>query len=180
MPHRKNKKIDRTKLLLGISTAVLAVASICLGLALASATNADADTDSKTPINVNLGRMEYVIEGARATKRSNPSLESLRAHLTKLAKKDITLGCESSFYEVSQYTEDESQILLKYGCDYPSAPMYAVKTGNEWKTLSPTNQFSTTGIPLCGYVTQYDIRKEIAPVCYESGQDESSLRYFAR
>lgn len=182
MARQKNKSLDRTKIFLGITTGILAVVSLCLGLALANATKTDdAGKGSKTPVNVSLGMMEYVIEGDKATKRSEPSLESLRTHLTKLAEKDLSLGCESAFYEVSQYTKDESQVLLKYGCDFPSAPMYAVKTNNEWKTISPTNQFSTTGIPLCSYVNQYEISKEIAPVCYDvRGQGEDSLRYTAR
>ncbi len=119
-------------------------------------------------VGVNLGVFEYRFENGMAIKRANASVTSLKSFLSKTAKKDISLGCESSYYNVVAASKDDNQVLLRYGCGYPGANMFAVRDGQDWKAISPTNQFNDFGMPNCDYVQSNNISKDIAPVCYSN------------
>ena len=116
-------------------------------------------------VSVSLGSMQYKIVGDKAVKRTDATVTSLKDFLSAAGKEDLRLGCTSSYYNVVWTTADESQILLHYGCAYPSASIYVVRDGTGWKFISPTNQFDDLGVPVCAYLTQYNISSEIAPIC---------------
>jgi len=115
---------------------------------------------------VSLGPIEYTVKDGKATKNTNSTLTSLRSFLEKNAKTDCKNMGKPARYFVRASTDDVSQVLLGYGCGDSSASMYAVRTGDTWKFISPTNHFDTFGIPECDYVSNYVINKQIAPVCY--------------
>lgn len=136
-------------------------------------------SDKKNNTHVSLGLMEYDFSGEKPVKKDNENLRGLRNLLTESAKKDVEHeSCESSHYTVISSTEDEKQVLLGYGCDYPGARMLAVQNEGAWRTLSPTNRFDLFGIPECSHTDENQISKEIAPVCV-NGLNEPGVQDLA-
>lgn len=176
MPKTKKAKQQLTKwlyLAVGVLVALSAVA-------LYNVRRAD-EPAGKRAVNVSLGAMEYAFADDKAVKRDDAATDRLRAFLEQAAQKDIELGCQSTYYNVVRYTKDESQLLLAYGCDYPGARMFAVKSGAVWRLLSPTNQFDDLGTPSCDHIAEYSISAEIAPVCVKGlGSSSGQVRYQAR
>lgn len=116
-------------------------------------------------INISLGTLAYRIENDRATERNDETTKSLRSYLEQRAEKNISLGCTTVNYSVMAHTEDESQLLMRFGCNHPTARMFVVRSGDTWEDISPSNQFDTFNIPKCEHVDNNGISKEIAPVC---------------
>jgi len=139
------------------------------------------DNDSKeTRSVVNLGAYEYDFSSGKAVKRSDEQVAKLRSLLEADGEKNLKLGCDVVYSNVIAVTDDRTQVLLSYGCDHPSARMFAVEKSGEWKMISPTNQFDNLGIPLCSYVEKNHIQKRIAPVCAKGKFGSTSLTYTAR
>ncbi len=132
-----------------------------------------------TAPSISLGAIEYDFSNGKAVKRQSPAINSLRVFLTNQAAKDCTgmvADAQPSRYEVIAATKDVSQVLLGYGCGSTNAHMYAVRSGDSWRFISPTNHFDTLyGLPECDYIKQYGISREIAPVCYFVKND--TVRY---
>ena len=137
---------------------------------------------TNTTPTVSLGSIEYDFSNGKAVKRSTPAIDSLRTFLTEKAAKDCAVvhaGMEPTEYQVITATTDVSQVLLGYGCGDTSAHMFAVRSGTNWKFISPTNHFDPlSGLPECGYVKENDISKTIAPVCY--AVDKYNVTYHVR
>jgi len=131
---------------------------------------------------VTLGVLEYDLSSGKAVKRDAPILTSLRTFLNDAAAKDCKAVhdfMEPTQFTVHAATKDMKQVLLGYGCGDLSSRMFAVYENDAWKFLSPTNQFDMiTNAPKCSHVQEYGIKKEIAPVCYES--DDSAITYHVR
>lgn len=133
-----------------------------------------------TDMRVSLGSMQYDLSGGKATKRTDETVAGLRKFLIETAEKDTSENC-TSYYSVIRASEDEKQVLLGYGCDYPSARMFAVNESGAWRTISPTGQFDMFGMPLCSHVDENAISKTIAPVCYSVQEGEGAqLTYTVR
>ncbi len=131
---------------------------------------------------VSLGSLEYDFSDGKAVKRSTPTTDSLRTFLAEKAAKDCTVvqsDLEPSQYQVIAATADVSQVLLGYGCGDTSARMFAVRDGDSWRFISPTNHFEMLyGLPECSYVKENAISKEVAPVCYSTKGD--TMQYKVR
>jgi len=109
--------------------------------------------------------MQYDFSSSKAVKRTDASITALAAFLQKEADQS---GCKKSspaYEHVVAYTQNEDQVLLKYGCGAADSPMFAVKKAGVWRGISPTNHFDTFDIPVCAYLTKYAISRQIAPVC---------------
>lgn len=145
-------------------------------------TDGNTSTSNKdNAISVELGSYQYDFQGTKAVKLSDENVISLNEFLATAAKKDISSNCEKSYYWVIAFSDDRKQILLNYGCENPGSRMFAVQESGKWKFISPTNQFDMFGVPLCSHVSENDITKSIAPVCYNEMNDtEHSLQYQAR
>lgn len=167
------KHIDVVNLALGASALLCAIIAVVFASALVI--GAQNRSTSQPPVNVNLGIMQYSFEGNKTIKRSDPAVANLKTYLVDQARKDIAQGCEVAHYSVVAFTHDDSQVLLNYGCGTPSARMFAVRDGQTWKTISPTNQFDSFGTPLCSHVVDHAISTQIAPVCSQ-GVSEASNR----
>lgn len=165
MPKRKTKsRIPKT---ITLSTQTLILFSVLL-LTVAVAflfIKDDSEATREEAINISLGKLQYSIENDRATEREDETTESLRNYLEQRAEKNLSLGCTTVNYSVMAHTEDESQVLLRYGCNHPTARTFLVRSGSTWEGVSPTNQFDAFGIPKCEHVEDNGISKEIAPVC---------------
>ena len=157
-------RADRTKNLLTIVTLLLVLVTGSLLFTLSR------DGDESEGVHVDLGALGYEFDSGRAIKKDDKKTGDLRSFLQRMGEKDISLGCTSTYYQVVTASPDEKQILLNYGCDYPNAHMFAVKTSGTWKTISPTNQFDIFGIPLCSHVNVNHISTAIAPVCASSSE----------
>ena len=140
-------------------------------------------TRGTTPVtkvaSVSLGSMQYRFANGKAVRRDDATVTSLKVFLVSAANEDIRLGCTAAYYNVVRSTTDESQVLLNYGCVYPNAHMYVVRDGTGWKFISPTNHFADLGLPVCSYVEQNHISKQIAPVCV-SDASGNNRTYAAR
>ncbi len=163
MAKKQNAKIK----LSGRIAYLLAIIGLLVLLsgALALALYAEHAQPPQKIVSVSLGSMQYKIVGGKAVKRTDATVASLKDFLSAAGKEDLRLGCTSSYYNVVRTTTDESQILLHYGCAYPSASMYIIRNGTSWRFISPTNQFDDLGVPVCAYLSQHGISPEIAPVC---------------
>lgn len=170
MPKTKRKQLN-TLTTLRIIISLLAVACVALVLVLIGTKE---DTPRTSP-SVSLGIMEHVVQDGRATKRHDTAINELRGFLYREAAQS---GCpaESPAYEhVVATNKDETQLLLKFGCGAADSPMYAAKVDGAWKSLSPTNQFDTLGIPSCEHLSTNNISREIAPVCVNLGSEPTYL-----
>lgn len=129
---------------------------------------------------INLGAMQYDFSSGKAVKRDDETVRSLKAFLVSLVERDDTLPKCDTKYNVVMASSDEKQVLLKYGCHYPSGTMFAVNENGTWRTISPTNHFDMLEIPECSYVDENKIDKILAPVCVnglsEPGPDTYSVR----
>jgi len=123
-------------------------------------------------INIMLGSFEFEYSLAEngeivSNRRDNQEVKKLRTFLTEAAEWDTQPSrCKSASYTVIASSKDGTQILLRYGCELPTARMFAVLHDSAWEFISPTNQFNDLGIPLCSHVDENTISVEVAPVCY--------------
>jgi hypothetical protein len=142
----------------------------------------DSVSTVSTENRVNLGIMRYEFVDGTAQTRNDETFLNLKNFLLSLAEEDVAQGCDS-YYNVLLASSDEKQVLLKYGCPFPNARMFAVNENGEWKTLSPTNQFDMLGVPSCEHVETNSIERSIAPICVNglSATNESQdLTYVVR
>jgi len=166
----KQKKLKTDKRLPILYALVLILAIVCAALTFAVAHKAQ---DKKSP-SISLGSMQYQFANGRATERDDRSVNGVKTFLETDA---VHEGCpdQTPAYEhVVAYTKDETQLFIKYGCGAADSPIYAVKVHDAWKMLSPTNHFDVFGIPDCDYVAGKGISKEVAPVCAEDIQTDTS------
>jgi len=172
----KNKKaFDKTKLFLVIVIGVLA---LTLGVLIVTYTRPIAIQQS-SGTDINMGSLRYGIKDNRAVSRDDEFTKGLKAFLVN---KVDNSGCSTSArYTVIATSSDEMQVLLGYGCDNTDARMFAVKQDNEWKELSPTNQFNgTTNLPSCELTDGNNISVEIAPVCFVAEGTGPSMTFTYR
>jgi hypothetical protein len=163
MPTAKLKKTaDPTKAILwGVITLLVIT---CCGLLFAVYNQIGV----KFAPSISLGVLQYEFSGDKPTLRTDAATVDLRKFLNHEA---ATSGCPTTMpaYEhIVAHSHSEDQILLHYGCGGADSPMFAIKTADGWKALSPTNQFNDFGVPACSYLTDNIISKEIAPVCVDS------------
>ena len=158
----KHRPLNKKMFILWGSVTILLIACTTLLIASLYITVRDGEKH-----NVSLGGLQYRIDNNTAVKRTDSLVTNLRIFLENKASKENCPMRTVAFEHVIAATKDESQILLNYGCGSADSPMYIVRSGSTWKSLSPTNQFNILGIPACHYVTENKISPEIAPVCQE-------------
>lgn len=173
----KSKNKVMTAALIGLVTAFIV---IVIGVILLHA-NQTSDKTSQTTEkvdngSVNLGSLGFRIEGGKAVTRNDSATQELRDFLKADVKKS---GCRDNngVDVVIAHSQDEKQLLLGYGCGNSVARMFAVKKDDEWKAISPTNQFNLFEIPSCKMVDENNISNEIAPVCQNEKKVGDNLSY---
>lgn len=126
---------------------------------------------------VNLGALQYRVENGKAVKRDDTSVKEIRSFLIEEGKKS---GCtnNNAVHSVIAANDNETQLLIGYGCGGDGALMFAVKQDNQWKTVAPTNQFNLFGIPSCKMIEYNGISSEIAPVCQNESRDDSGAFHY--
>lgn len=175
---RKTKSAARSEKIRMFLFGIIAAMTIILmaTLIIRHEVNKSVSVDSR----VSVGAMAYDFSSGKAVKRTDETVKNLRNFLVETAEVDTGESC-ISHYSVMVASEDEKQVLLGYGCDYPSARMFAVNEGGEWRTISPTNQFDMLGMPECSHVDENEIDRSIAPVCVDRPQgEEASATYSVR
>ncbi len=102
------------------------------------------------------------------------------ADLVSFLRQDYS-GCNpTGYYEVIKEVKNRFA-LMHYGCDNDpqkgSATMIAIKLGDGWATLSPTDNMREDGTPSCLLVDMFKVSKQISNVCYETtGYNDGSTR----
>lgn len=126
---------------------------------------------------VNLGALQYRIENNRAVKRDDMSVKEIRSFLIEEGKKS---GCpnNNAVHSVIAANDDETQLLLSYGCGSDGGLMFAAKQDGQWKAISSTNQFNIFSIPSCKMIEDNGISSEIAPVCQNESHDDSGAFHY--
>ncbi len=130
---------------------------------------------SKSDIRVDLGSLKYRQEGDRMIQRSDKLVEEVRSFLK--SKELSSCDFNDTVHRVIAHSNDETQLLLGYGCGSPAAHMFVVKEKGNWQAISPTNQFNQFGIPSCKMVNSNKIATEIAPVCQNERKEGSTVTY---
>jgi hypothetical protein len=173
----KSKNEIITAVLIGLVTALIV---IVIGVILLQS-NQTSDKTSQTVEKVdngfvNLGSLGFRIEGGKAVIRNDSAVQEIRDFLKADVKKS---GCRDNngVDVVIAHSQDEKQLLLGYGCGNSVARMFAVKKDDEWKAISPTNQFNLFEIPSCKMVDENNISNEIAPVCQNEKKVGDNLSY---
>ena len=173
----KSKNEIMTAALIGLVTALIVTV---IGVILLHA-NQTSDKTSQTAEkvdngSVSLGSLGFRIEGGKAVTRNDSATQELRDFLKADVKKS---GCKDNngVTAVIAHSQDEKQLLLGYGCGNSVARMFAVKKDDEWKAISPTNQFNLFEIPSCKMVDENNISNEIAPVCQNEKKVGDNLSY---
>jgi hypothetical protein len=165
---KRNKKRSKSSVSNKILWTIIVILLVMAGSLIASLIikdNVKSATDTNKGVHISLGSLTWHVVNGKMEVYDTASTKALRNLLTSEAKKDIQLGCTSSWYSVGVFNSDRTQVLLKYGCEYPGASMFAVTINGTWKLISPTNQFDEFDIPICDYVNQNNIDKSIAPIC---------------
>lgn len=177
MAKTTKKKISTQKLgMAWMAIGFLLLVNIVLLSFVVSKANTEVSVEKPTRDTVDLGIMQYKIEDDRAVKRDDPIVHELEAYLTDKTSR----GCPAespNHAQVAVHTEDLSQVLLRYGCGYPSGNMFAIYEDGSWRGVSPTSQFDEFGIPNCEHVEEHSISTELAPVC---GSGEEGREYTIR
>ena len=173
----KSKNEIMTAVLIGLVTALIV---IVIGVILLHA-NQTSDKTSQTAEkvdngSVNLGSLSFRIEGGKAVTRNDSATQELRDFLKAEVKKS---GCKDNngVATVIAHSQNEKQLLLGYGCGNSVARMFAVRKEDDWKVISPTNQFNLFEIPSCKMVDENNISNEIAPVCQNEKKVGDNLSY---
>ena len=173
----KSKNEIMTAVLIGLVTTLIV---IVIGVILLHA-NQTSDKTSQIVEKVdngyvNLGSLGFRIEGGKAVTRNDSATQELRDFLKAEVKKS---GCKDNngVAAVIAHSQDEKQLLLGHGCGNSAARMFAVKKDDEWKAISPTNQFNLFEIPSCKMVDENNISNEIAPVCQNEKKVGDNLSY---
>ncbi|AKM80341.1 MAG: hypothetical protein UW38_C0001G0491 [Candidatus Saccharibacteria bacterium GW2011_GWC2_44_17] len=180
---KSSKQFDKSK---GILVSVVALLIlVILALIVTYPRNQAAITNAVTGEfgkHVSLGSIQYDFSSGKAVKINDEKLVKLESFLNGMVKKDKELSQDcSSYYNVVAANQDNTQVLLEYGCSYPSANMFAVLQDNQWKVLSPTNNFDMLHIPLCRHVNDNGIAVSLAPVCFNEPKEAGSpLTYTVR
>lgn len=169
------KPADRTKTLLSVLVVILTiVASILSVYIYISRNNTDVnDTATNTSTSttgpyVNVGLLQFDIVDGKGTKRTDAAFINMKAFLDRESANSrcgVSGSAGPGYVSVVASTTDQKQLLLAYGCVQAGAKMYAVNINNEWKTISPTNEFNNFEIPGCYYLDHNNISPEIGPVC---------------
>ena len=135
---------------------------------------------SKSDIRVDLGSLKYRHEGDRMIQRNDKLVEEVRSFLK--SKELSSCDFNDTVHRVIAHSNDETQLLLGYGCGSPAAHMFVVKEKGNWQAISPTNQFNQFGIPSCKMTDENNISKEIAPVCQNESRaaENAPLTYSYR
>jgi hypothetical protein len=115
--------------------------------------------------------------------------DSSSPDLVAFLKQDYA-GCEigspddsaKGYYKIIKEVEDR-YALLNYGCEDDQAALsgkyyiIAIKLGDGWSLLSPTNNMSEEGQPSCLLVDMFKISKNLSAKCYEnSGYNNGDLK----
>ena len=173
----KSKNEIMAAVLISLVTAFIV---IVIGVILLHA-NQTSDKTSQTAEkvdngSVSLGSLGFRIEGGKAVTRNDSATQELRDFLKADVKKS---GCKDNngVTAVIAHSQDEKQLLLGYGCGNSVARMFAVQKDDEWKAISPTNQFNLFEIPSCKMVDENNISNEIAPVCQNEKKVGDNLSY---
>lgn len=170
---KPGKQFDKSKGILVIVIALLVMVILALIVTYprnqATTTSVEASEFGK---HVSLGSIQYDFSSGKAVKINDEKLRNLESFLNEMVKKDKELSPDcSSYYNVVAANEDKTQVLLKYGCSYPNANMFVVLQDNQWKILSPTNNFDQLPIPLCSHVNDNNIALSLAPVCFGESEE---------
>jgi len=169
MKKSKNKfKIHLNKLEVILAILVILLLSAIAVLLINYPKNDNNTSTEASGVFVNLRSIQFDLSSGKVVKRTDEDFNRLNSFVNKRGKKDISLGCKSSYYNAMLESKDKKQVLFTYGCDQPGARMFAVENNGEWSFISPTNQFDEFGIPLCNYVDKYNIDRTIAPVCHNA------------
>jgi len=107
------------------------------------------------------------------------------ADLVSFLQRDDT-GCASmqsvGYYKIMKVVPDQFAEMT-FGCDSytqqqkDSAHIIAMKLGDGWALLSPTNNFNEQGVPSCLLVDMFRISKSLSSQCYQNtGYGDGSLR----
>lgn len=163
--------------LIGV-VVILALISSCLAWQLKNQVPHKAPQVAEKVGNgfVSLGSLGFRFEGGKAVARHDATTQEILNFLKKEVEKS---GCNdnSGAASVITHSRDEKQLLLGFGCGNTVARMFAVKKEDDWKAISPTNQFNLLDIPSCKMTDENNISKEIAPVCQNEKKDGDNLSY---
>jgi len=178
----KTKKIPRNNRAVNFYQSLpMPFAIVLVGLSILVITVLYQSTRSASTPSVSVGSMGYQIVDDKAVKRTDASVQTLKQYLDEKAANEGCPSKEPAYEHVAAYTQDETQVLLKYGCGGATSSMHLVKKSGAWASVSPTNQFDNFDIPSCKYLDENSISKEIAPVCVNGLEATSgTLTYSVR
>jgi hypothetical protein len=103
------------------------------------------------------------------------------ADLVKFLRNDYT-GCEVGYYKIIEEVPGRFA-LLNYGCaDDENALggayyIIAMKLGDRWALISPTNHMNDNGMPSCLLADIFKVSGDLASECFENtGYSDGSVR----
>lgn len=117
----------------------------------------------------------YKVENGKAVERDDQAANELREFLAGL---DAESGCKpnsSGRHVINFANRDITQVLLGYGCYNTDSKMFAIKKDGQWQTISPANKFDLFGVPACNHVNEYNISRDIAPVCVSNYETQNPI-----
>lgn len=166
----KKTKISRDRSLIFIEAIILCLV-IFVGILFVVSQKTNTSTASVSlPVSsrVNMLVVSNDVSSGRVVKRTDPLTMSLKTFLETNVDAQGCPASQPGYETVVVASADRQQVLIGYGCGSPSGSAYVVYVDNNWKFLSPTNEFNPLGFPACDYVTKNNISSQLAPVCVDT------------
>lgn len=129
----------------------------------------------------NLPRID---ENATSTSKLENRVDNTTGHSSDLVTflKQNDTGCEQGYYKILKEVPNRFA-LLNYGCTNDKLALegkyfiIAMRLGDGWAFLSPTNNMDDKGRPSCLLQDMFKISKDLAPKCFENtGYDNGKLK----
>ncbi len=144
---QKNTKLQKSSLPIG-KTVSLVVIAVLIGLVVWVLYG-----QSQPPSSSSINKVENAAGGS-------PSLVAF-------LEKDYT-GCDKNglqgVYRIVKEVPNFAR--LAYGCNRTDAFMIAERIRGRWMLISPTNQFTLSGIPSCSMINAHHVSAKLEPQCY--------------
>jgi hypothetical protein len=171
---KKTKATQNTRLV--VIEIIILLLVIVIGILFATAqrtNNSSVATIPSTTSRVNTLAVAYDVSSGKAVKRTDPLTMSMRNFLETTADASGCPVSQPDYTTIVAATTNREQLFINYGCGAANSPAYVVYSDNNWKFLSPTNEFNPLGFPACDYLTENSISSQIAPVCVDNTESRT-------
>lgn len=163
----------------GLVEALMIVAVIALlavvGWSIFSNMNKEKATDKQNSTQARVQQENKIIDAEKGSPELVAFLKAEYSGCDKLVDRPATRATYKIIAEVPGFAK------LGYGCNETKAFAIAKNVSGKWELISPTNEFTTDGIPSCKMVDEHKIPQRLMSQCsieplIPKANEQSNLR----